>query len=324
MWETKRHEEDMDTLSAKLRTLQNELSSLIHEKSIVETKLLELDQLVGQLLLVNESLVVRLSGKPIPKNLTAIKRKKNVLHNSQNYREIPLPRAAYTSTAIHEASTNPLSMKQAAEDAQNLHNIHRMYVDLARNITEKHDKHERSERYDRNERNERSRSSSRDKGSRMSERKKERDASSPHRVPFISSDYSGSGNNGNNGNSSNGHGRNGNNGSGHGSNVKYDMDESFNGNYSSSFIGGGNTPYAAGDMRSSLPANSPSQEGLQSVILSLEEEFLVLNDQYRSLLSSIKSQSPANEVQQEEELVNIIQRLHRKGEQLRNLKSPTK
>ena len=158
----------------------------------------------------------------------------------------------------------------------------------------------------------------------MSERKKERDASSPQRVPFISSDYSGSGNNGNNGNSSNGHGHNGNNGSGHGSNVKYDMDESFNGNYSSSFIGGGNTPYTAGDMRSSLPANSPSQEGLQSVILSLEEEFLVLNDQYRSLLSSIKLQSPANEVQQEEELVNIIQRLHRKGEQLRNLKSPTK
>jgi hypothetical protein len=50
LWETKRHEEDMDVLSTKLRGLQSELSTIVHEKSVVETKLIELDQLVGQLL----------------------------------------------------------------------------------------------------------------------------------------------------------------------------------------------------------------------------------------------------------------------------------
>jgi hypothetical protein len=40
----------MDVLSTKLRALQSELSVIIHEKSVVETKLIELDQLVGQLL----------------------------------------------------------------------------------------------------------------------------------------------------------------------------------------------------------------------------------------------------------------------------------
>ena len=63
LWETKRHEEDMDVLGNKLRTLQSDLSNATQDKSIAETKLLELDQLVSQLLSVNESLVTRLSGK---------------------------------------------------------------------------------------------------------------------------------------------------------------------------------------------------------------------------------------------------------------------
>jgi hypothetical protein len=96
MWETKRHEDDMDILNTKLRTLQSDLTNLCHEKSIVETRLVELDQLVGQLLLVNESLVVRLSGKPIPKGI-ASRRKKSV--------PVTLPRAAYTSTVMHEVPT---------------------------------------------------------------------------------------------------------------------------------------------------------------------------------------------------------------------------
>ena len=57
----------MDILGTKLRTLQGDLSAATQDKAIVETKLLELDQLVGQLLSVNESLVTRLSGKPMTK-----------------------------------------------------------------------------------------------------------------------------------------------------------------------------------------------------------------------------------------------------------------
>lgn len=59
LWETKRHQEDMDVLSTKLRALQSELSTIIHEKSVVETKLIELDQLVGQLLSGNSILLLR-------------------------------------------------------------------------------------------------------------------------------------------------------------------------------------------------------------------------------------------------------------------------
>ena len=92
LWETKRHEEDMDVLGNKLRALQGEVSTLSHEKAVVETKLLELDQLVGQLLSVNESLVTRLSGKPPP---TAGKAKKT---KKPAFKPPFVPRAASVST----------------------------------------------------------------------------------------------------------------------------------------------------------------------------------------------------------------------------------
>lgn len=62
---------------------------------------------------------------------------------------------------------------------------------------------------------------------------------------------------------------------------------------------------------------------IEDVILSLEEEFSTLNDQYRSLLSSAQALSPSSaEIKQGDDLVAVIQKLHRKGEQLRALKSP--
>jgi hypothetical protein len=61
---------------------------------------------------------------------------------------------------------------------------------------------------------------------------------------------------------------------------------------------------------------------LQGVIASLENEFDTLNRQYRSLLSDVQCNS--DNASEADELVDVIQKLHKKGEQLRNLKSPNK
>ena len=202
-------------------------------------------------------------------------------------------------------------MKAQAEDALNLHNIHRMYVDLAKNITDKNngikDNHDNMNGNNGN-------GSDNGRGLTSSQKKKEMDRQSyngdsytPNRIPMVSFDDNGNGN-GNNGNGNNGNG-----------NGRYDGEDSFNGNYSASFIAGSYTP-------NNNPRGSGSGSGLQGVIYSLEEEFTALNDQYRSLLSSIKGNSPGSslEIMKEEELVSIIQKLHKKGEQLRSLKSPNK
>ena len=137
LWETKRHEEDMDVLGNKLRTLQSDLSSATQDKTIAETKVLELDQLVSQLLSVNESLVTRLSGKS---SLTATgKGKKSSKKTSAGtaaaatgmggYVKPPfVPRAASVSTVSFDYSRRSnagVPTKTAAakgvDDADNLH-----------------------------------------------------------------------------------------------------------------------------------------------------------------------------------------------------------
>ena len=67
---------------------------------------------------------------------------------------------------------------------------------------------------------------------------------------------------------------------------------------------------------------------LDSVIHSLEEEFTVLNNKYRTLLTSCSStvglgkghRQTAKEARDADELVGVINKLHKKGEQLRKLR----
>ena len=61
-WEVKKHESEMEKLNSRLATLQDELLGVVKEKSTQDTKMAELDQLVGQLLTINESLVGKLTG----------------------------------------------------------------------------------------------------------------------------------------------------------------------------------------------------------------------------------------------------------------------
>ena len=60
VWENKRHEEAMEALQDRFSKAQEELSSYTKDKSSMEIKLAELDQLVSQLLVLNESLVSQL------------------------------------------------------------------------------------------------------------------------------------------------------------------------------------------------------------------------------------------------------------------------
>ena len=74
---------------------------------------------------------------------------------------------------------------------------------------------------------------------------------------------------------------------------------------------------------------------LQAVIQSLEDEFQNLNSQYRSLLKTVSSpgvarpgedplESSFEADENEGQLVDVIQRLHRKADMLKKLKSPTR
>ena len=74
---------------------------------------------------------------------------------------------------------------------------------------------------------------------------------------------------------------------------------------------------------------------LQAVIQSLEDEFQNLNSQYRSLLKTVSSpgvtrpggdplESSFEADEKEGQLVDVIQRLHRKADMLKKLKSPTR
>ena len=272
VWETKRHEEDMDILSSKLRALQSELSAVTHEKSILETKLIELDQLVGQLLSVNESLVVRLSGKPLPKGsqlkATTVKKKK-VVAQPQSRSTIPLRLSA--------------SAQGALNDVKNLHGMHKMYVDLAHSITDPHAtislKKVRRSSSSGEVTGKQLKSSTLIKSKKIQgERSYEESNSNGNmnvRIPYV---------------------------------TRQNNDESiYDGQNLSTSQSGGFRSTQNGD--------------LQVVINSLEEEFEVLNDQYHNLLTSVQSQS-SSEATHAEGLVAVIQKLHKKGEQLRALKSP--
>lgn len=237
----------MDVLGNKLRTLQSELSSVVQEKSMVDTKLLELDHLVGQLLSVNESLVGRLSGKAA----LAQKTKKVVKRSAP----VPVPksfvpRAASLSTVSFDHSRRSIAgvsapakvvATKAIDEADSLHKMHKMYVDLAQSIT--HDPYDTTTR----------------------------------KPPTTAS---------------------------------ADADAQYGGmrNPSTVSFGDGTKP-KGGDMH--------------GIINTIEQEFAMLNGQYRRLLASVQSQSPSVDSHQAEELVDVIQKLHKKGEQLRALKTPT-
>lgn len=85
----------------------------------------------------------------------------------------------------------------------------------------------------------------------------------------------------------------------------------------------------ASPLRNSITSINNGSNDIHSVISSLEQEFESLNHQYKRLLNSNQYDDTGsvlneNESTRAEELINVIQKLHKKGEQLRSLKSPMK
>jgi hypothetical protein len=303
MWETKCREEDMEVLSNKLLSLQNNLSNLSHEKSVVQAKLTDLDQLVGQLLLTNESLVARLSNRhsaaaqPSSSNQNSMGRKpkysqsnnfpNNSVHTlltSASFRD----KEEASNYSLHSGSLG------STQPPDHLQNMHRMYVDLAKNITGESRPSNGDQRTGtlmsrRGEKgNISSFASQQHETCEEGDRPEYEDHNLSHSRDFMTQEDG-------------------------------DALESFHDGYSSSFIRGGNSPNSGRGRDRDIP-----EMDLQGVISSLEEEFSTLNYQYRQVLSNITAKVPGSEIPQETELVHIIQKLHKKGEQLRTLKSPHK
>jgi hypothetical protein len=65
-YESRRHEEAMLSLNKRLTLLQDDLIRNTKEKSAQDSKMAELDHLIAQLLVVNETLVSKLTGKTTP------------------------------------------------------------------------------------------------------------------------------------------------------------------------------------------------------------------------------------------------------------------
>lgn len=100
-------------------------------------------------------------------------------------------------------------------------------------------------------------------------------------------------------------------------------------------VAGHRAPHTGTSSHAPQPHNKADMQG---VISALEDEFDQLNNEYRKLLSNVQTGSfatgqgndfarsvpvttPESIQAQAEEIVNVIQKLHKKGEQLRTLKS---
>lgn len=160
LWETKRHEDEVAQLNQRVNTLRAEIAEASAEKANSGTTLAELDQLVGQLLSVNESLVAKLSGKPMPTHTSTLGMKKavsmrkggksvqykDVLNATTAASNLLLPRAAYAATAASTASraatprlygrAGQLAEQKNAE-IEHLTSLHNMFSKLAKGITKK-------------------------------------------------------------------------------------------------------------------------------------------------------------------------------------------
>ena len=262
-----------------MRSLQDGLNSAVHEKGIIERKLFELDELVSQLLSVNESLVIRLSGKPVTKiaapKCGAIKKKK-----------VPVSKVKDVSQNVQ--SNQPTSF----DEVKNLHGMHKMYVKLANNLTDNRNiasaaKVLRKESSPGNS-NVKEVKSTLIRGRNVMPKDDRIEYGSRNyevQIPNVASE-----------------GR---------SIILADVSMDNTGNYTES-------DRTDGGYKNFL------DEEIDTVIVSLEEELSTLNDQYHSLISSSLVQTPSQPSSQHAgDLMAVIQKLHKKREQIKALRSPS-
>lgn len=332
-----------------------ELAEASKSKGILDSKTIELDQLVAHLLSLNENLVAQLSGRPLKltsTTKTAKKKKKTAVEKP--------PRAAAVTTVASEAGkTTKFASRSGAhlvpiksDDVEQLKAMHKMYANMAKSLRKNSpSKSRRSKSPSRVPTRMSSKKSSSVAGGSLAEGRYDSDidrnteslattrsfsatGGSRGEVylprPVISYDPSDSDAHDEHGTSYLSH---------HSTTLRRSLSDSHLQGAASSSYGVGVDISSPGHNQSSHTAyHHPSSSGggsskdMQQVISTLEEEFDGLNRQYRRLLSNVQASntvpsendlSSAERIQaQAEEIVSVIQKLHQKGEQLRLLKSP--
>jgi hypothetical protein len=271
VWETRRHEEEIYTLKSRIESLTSEASVASLQRVERESKLVELDHLIGQLLGVNETLVNQLSQRSLAPSAS----RATSANGTKKKRSLSAPRLAPSSdmAAAVRASKSVKEKKPVARVSSKvingasggggLHDMHEMYVSLAKQITGK----------------EASPTGLAQPGKKKRITSMKQRALKGKSTPPLPDDQS----------------------------------------YTSSTM----DSLSRRSMGSYPPPRPPSStQELQGVIQSLEEEFELLNRQYQHLLQPKMGSSPAyGQEERSRELVSVIQRLHKKGEQLRALKS---
>lgn len=297
VWETKHHEEEMAALRSQIASLKEEHGTSSKERADKDAKLIELDHLVGQLLSVNETLICQISGKRISSikgastKLTSAKKKK---------KKVTVPKAATKSTASNDAKVaagtakkRSVSLDRTAASRSiidttpsrsELLGMHEMYVQLANSITGNSRNTSKL-----SSGNKAKKTMGKSSGDTQMRRRKLAKKREEEKLMTSSQDAV----------------------VGLEDFEKKYMTPSSSATFQSSHV------VSALDSTSS----SLNQSELQALINSLEEEFEGLNAQYQRILS-LSNEKKSEESSQE--LVSVIQRLHKKGEQLRALKSPSK
>jgi hypothetical protein len=316
----------MRTLSTKLEFVNTEMSSSSVARVEKETKLVELDHLVGQLLAVNETLVHQLASSTGTSSSTRGRSKSTLKSSSTTTttkkkkfakKSSLVPRAASISTASTDAKVaateerrrsrsaenkrNGTGAAEAAMNADRLLGMHEMYVSLASTIT----------------------------GKKMGAKTKSGRSSSASVASGRSVSSLGGGSastrpktriKGRKLGESTGSTSGGILGIHH-IEVPYGQPIKKLDDFESKY----NISSHMESMEVSTPqSRAQASAELQGVISSLEDEFNSLNAQYQQLLSAADNVGGHGTESQSRELVSVIQKLHKKGEQLRALKSPTK
>lgn len=309
VWETKRHEDEVRNLKYKIDSLNSEMSIYSTQRIEKETKIIELDHLIGQILNVNETLVQQLSKNSTNSTITSkgLKQKSTISNNisidnskKKKKRSVSAPRVADIGTVSSELKSNLSSnlnlekeiLKKTKErkDINNenginrLHEMHNMYVTLAKSIT---GKDESQSKRNLNGIRRRSISEERDKGILKGKKK---DTSMKQRLKRGKDNVVGI--------------------------AWSDKDDDISSKYSEGSIPIYNETNNFQNNKNSNNVNVGTLD-LQRVIQSLEEEFEGLSEEYNRLLNGNGNTGE----DKSRELVSVIQRLHKKGEQLRTLKS---
>eukprot|EP01038_Epipyxis_sp_PR26KG_P003991 gene3991-5715_t len=320
LWDNKRHEDEIFSLNSRIQSLHSELTQTCEEKVNLDKKLIELDHLVEQLLSVNDALVKQLNGKA----------------SSIRSRSVSPRRKAVVVPGIKISTKSKVSSKLPSqiEDIDQIKSLHHLYSNMAQKLTKKGKKKGKTLSKSNSvkssvsvgSKTSRTRISTKNSSKSLSDNIKAiQTANNDSRpisrsksrltipgVSFTEDRYVDDR-------------------SIHSSEYDDYLNNRDSISRSSSYLRRSISPAPSRISSSSFnnninksKLNSSNTNELKSVISSLEEEFESLNDQYRRLLSSVQaSDSTSESVQQQaEEIVSVIQQLHRKGEQLRTLKSP--